>query len=103
MSKTGAQGIDPTSGEDAQHQALATSDLSVEELLAGGADVDELVSAGVLEDDDQNTDFTEANPEALKYKGGPVMSDDEFNALMKEDRWYISGRYLTEDAPDKKV
>ena len=103
MSKTGEQGIDPTFGEDTQQQALATSDLSVEELLAGGADVDELVSAGVLEDDDQNTDFAEVDPEAGKYKGGPVMSDEEFDTLLNRVKWFASKRYLTENAPDRTV
>ena len=81
---------------------LSRSDLSVEELLAEGADVSALVSAGVLHDDyPAGHDFTEA-PEPQKYDG-PPMSDEEFEYHIALGDWYNSGRYLTEDASNKPV
>jgi len=81
---------------------LSRSDLSVEELLAGGADVGALISAGVLHDDyPAGHDFTEA-PEPQKYSG-PPMSDEEHERNMARLDWYNSGRYLTEDASNRPV
>lgn len=84
-------------------QELSSSDLSVEELLAGGADVGDLVSAGVLHDDyPAGHDFTEEIPEPQTYDGLP-MSNEEFKFHMAIGDWYNSGRYLREDASNKPV
>jgi hypothetical protein len=73
---------EPFTGRDAYLHELSSSDLSVEELLASGADVSSLVSAGVLRDDyPEGHEFTEEVPEEETYDG-PPMSDEEFEALM---------------------
>ena len=60
-------------------EGLSRSDLSVEEKLAGGATVGDLISAGVLHDDyPAGCDFTEEAPEPQKYDG-PPMSDEELS------------------------
>lgn len=89
------------SGDD-YLEGLSSSDLSVEEKLAGGASVGDLVSAGVLHDDyPAGHDFTEV-PEPQKYDG-PPMSDEEFEYHMALGDWYNSGRYLREDASNRPV
>lgn len=82
---------------------LSSSGLTVEEQLAGGATVGDLISAGVLHDDyPAGCDFTEEVPEPQKYDG-PPMSEEEFEYHMAIAEWYNSGRYLTEDASNKPV
>jgi hypothetical protein len=73
--------LEPPVGRDAYLDELSRSDLSVEELLASGADVGDLVSAGVVYDDyPAGHEFTEEVPE--EAYDGPPMSDEEFEALM---------------------
>lgn len=85
--------IDPSFGRDAELHRYATSDLSVEEKLAGGASVDDLISAGVLYDDyDPDNDpayfFTplpteeEIARDRAEASKVPPMSDEEFAAAM---------------------
>lgn len=94
---------EPLIGRDAYLQDLSSSDLSVEELLASGADVGDLVSAGVLYDDySAGNEFTEEMPEEENYDG-PPMSDEEFKHLIEIGDWYNSGRYLREDASNKPI
>ena len=84
---------------------LSSSDLSIEEKLASGASISDLISAGVLHDDyPAGYDFTEGEEvvEEEKYNG-PPMSDEEFERLMAIGDWYNSGRYLREDASSKPV
>ncbi|NJM99192.1 MAG: hypothetical protein HC800_20485, partial [Phormidesmis sp. RL_2_1] len=50
MTEQGYERRRPIIGRDAELHQYATSDLSVEEQLAGGASVDDLVAAGVLYD-----------------------------------------------------
>ena len=85
--------VDPLIGRAAELNEYATSDLSVEENLASGASVDDLVAAGVLYDDydpDNNPVYSfaplpteeemAAQKEAATKK--PPMSDAEFKARM---------------------
>ena len=82
---------------------LSSSDLSVEELLASGADVGDLVSAGVLHDDyPAGHDFTEEMPEPQKYEG-PPMSDEEYELLIAKAKWGIAVSRLGKDAPPRPV
>ena len=85
--------VDPLAGRAAELNEYATSDLSVEEQLAGGASVDDLVAAGVLYDDyDPDNDpaylFTpERSLEEIAAQRAaapkkPPMSDAEFKARM---------------------
>lgn len=81
------------------------SGLSVEEQLAAGASVDDLVTAGVLYDDyDPDNDpayfFTPLRPKR-EIPVGPPVSDKEFEALIAIGDWYNSGRYLREDPSNK--
>ena len=83
---------DPSFGRDAELHEYATSDLSVEEQLAGGASVDDLVEAGVLQDDydpDNDPDyfFTPEPPERA-FTPGPPMPKEEFEARMKASSKY---------------
>lgn len=51
--------VEPLHGRTAEVNQYVTSDLSVEEQLAGGASVDDLIEAGVLYDDpDEGCFFT---------------------------------------------
>jgi hypothetical protein len=64
------------------------SDLSIEERLAAGASVDDLVAAGVLYDDydpDNDPDyfFTPLRP-VEEFTPGPPMPDEEFEARMNK-------------------
>ena len=71
--------VDPSVGRDARLQSLAVSDLSIEELMAGGADTDTLLEAGVLEADEPRTNFTEpVKPEDIAYTPGPPMPEKQF-------------------------
>ena len=78
--------VDPLLGRDAELHHYATSDLSVEEQLASGASVDDLVAAGVLYDDydpDNNPAyfFTPLEP-VEQIPEGPPVPDEEFEARM---------------------
>jgi hypothetical protein len=69
-------------------QWKSVSDLSIEERLAAGASVDDLVAAGVLHDDydpenDPDYDFTPLRP-VEEFTPGPPMSDEEFGARMNK-------------------
>lgn len=87
--------VNPLVGRAAELNDYATSDLSVEENLASGASVDDLVAAGVLYDDydpdnDPAYDFTPA-PTAeemaeirAKETRKTPMSGAEFQKWMKE-------------------
>jgi hypothetical protein len=80
--------LEPPVGRDAYLDELSSSDLSVEELLASGADVGDLVSAGVLYDDydpDNDPDyfFTPLRP-VEEFTPGPPMSDEEFKVWMNK-------------------
>jgi hypothetical protein len=68
-------------------QWKSVSDLSIEERLAAGASVDDLVAAGVLHDDydpenDPDYFFTPLRP-VEEFTPGPPMPDEEFEALLK--------------------
>jgi len=87
--------VDPLVGRAAALNEYATSDLSVEEQLSGGASVDDLIAAGVLYDDyDPDNDpaysFTPLPTEeemaaqrAAVPECSPV-SDAEFQEQMQE-------------------
>ena len=79
--------VDPSFGRDAELHEYATSDLSVEEQLAGGASVDDLVEAGVLQDDydpDNDPDyFFTTEPPERAFTPGPPMPKEEFKALLE--------------------
>ncbi|MEL6601712.1 MAG: hypothetical protein AAFP20_00620 [Cyanobacteria bacterium J06614_10] len=85
--------VDPSLGRDAELHQYATSDLSVEEKLASGASIDDLVAAGVLHDDyDPNSeeyDFTPLPPERDIPEGSSV-SDEEFDARMNASLRYCN-------------
>ncbi len=73
---------DPSFGRDAELHEYAVSDLSVEEQLADGAGVDDLIAAGVLYDDyDPDNDpaylFSAAAMKKDKLEG-PSISEEEF-------------------------
>ncbi|MGC1527444.1 MAG: hypothetical protein WA783_15470 [Phormidesmis sp.] len=91
--------VDPLIGRAAELNEYATSDLSVEENLASGASVDDLVAAGVLYDDydpDNNPAYsftprpTEAEMAAQREAATkkPPMSDAEFKALLESSSRY---------------
>jgi hypothetical protein len=92
--------VDPLVGRAAALNEYATSDLSVEEQLSGGASVDDLIAAGVLYDDyDPDNDpaysFTPRPTEeemaaqrAAVTKKTP-MSDSEFEERMNNLRRYF--------------
>ena len=106
VEKTMSQ-VDPSFGRDAELHEYATSDLSVEEQLAGGASVDDLVEAGVLQDDydpDNDPDyFFTAEPPAEKPTSGLEMSQERFEAVIAVGDWYNSRRYLRENPSNKPV
>ncbi len=91
--------VNPLMGRAAELDQCATNDLSVEENLAGGASVDDLISAGVLYDDydpDNNPvyDFTpeptaaEMAARRVEASKSPPMSDVEFKALLESSSKY---------------
>lgn len=82
--KSGAGQFDPSVGRDAEVQAIATSDLSVEELMAGGADVDTLIEAGVVDGgEEERTDYPEpVKSEDIAYTPGPPIPKEEFQAIL---------------------
>lgn len=63
---------------------LATSDETVEELLSGGADIDELIAAGVLDTDEP---ASEADEEEGEIELEPLsLSEEEVMAWFNERR-----------------
>ena len=92
--------VDALAGRAVEPNEYAMSDLSVEEQLAGGASVDDLIAAGVLYDDyDPDNDpaysFTPAPTaeEIAKQReavpdSSPPMSEEEFDALMESSSRY---------------
>ena len=83
--------VDPLVSRAAELNEYSASDLSVEEQLAGGASVDDLIAAGVLYDDyDPDNDpaysFTplpteeEMAAQRAAIPKGPPMSDAEFQS-----------------------
>jgi len=97
--------VDPLVGRAAALNEYATSDLSVEEQLSGGASVDDLIAAGVLYDDydpdnDPASSFTpersleEIAAEAKEVPKAPPMSDAEFQADVRE--YFKYGRMAAE-------
>ena len=84
--------VDPSFGRDADLHQYAISDLSVEEQLAGGASVDDLVAAGVLYDDydpdnQEEYDFTPLPPKR-EIPEGPPIPDEEFETLISTSLKY---------------
>ena len=97
--------IDPSFGRDADLHQYAISDLSVEEQLASGASVDDLVAAGVLYDDydpdnQEEYDFTPLEP-VEEIPEGPPMSEEAFEALMARARWGLEVHRLGKNAPPR--
>lgn len=97
--------VDPSLGKDAELHQYATSDLSVEEKLASGASVDDLVAAGVLHDDydpdnDPAYDFTPMEPAEVVLQG-PGMTEEEFEASLARARWCLEARRLGKKAPPR--
>ncbi|MEO1792683.1 MAG: hypothetical protein AAFR25_10720 [Cyanobacteria bacterium J06629_19] len=84
--------LDPSLGKDAELHQYVISDLSVEEKLASGASVGDLVAAGVLQDDydpdSEEYDFTPLEP-VEEIPEGPGISDEEFNASLARTRWFL--------------
>ena len=85
--------VDPLASRAAELNEYAMSDLSIEEQLAGGASVDDLIAAGVLYDDydpdnDPTYSFTPARSleeiaaEAKQAHKASPMSDAEFEERM---------------------
>ncbi|MEL6353281.1 MAG: hypothetical protein AAFR58_16240 [Cyanobacteria bacterium J06627_28] len=82
-----SQRVNPLDSRTAELHEYAASDLSVEEKLAGGASVDDLIDAGVLHvDDEEGCCFTpETTPEELaalraNFTPGPPMPHEAFLA-----------------------
>lgn len=97
--------VNPLVGRAAELHEYATSDLSVEEQLSGGASVDDLISSGVLYDDyDPDNDpaysFTplptaeEMAKRKAKAPKGAAISEAEFQAQMKD--YFKHGRMAAE-------
>lgn len=93
------QQVNPLVGRAAALHEYSTSDLSVEEQLAGGASVDDLISAGVLYDDydpennpayDFTSRLTVVEIAALQKRvpQAPPVSDEEFQADMQAHTKY---------------
>ena len=91
--------VDPLVGRAAELNEYAMSDLSIEEQLAGGASVDDLIAAGVLYDDyDPDNDpaysFTprpteeEMAAQRAATSECPPMSDVQFKALLESSFKY---------------
>ena len=84
--------VSPLVGRAAELDQYATSDLSVEESLASGASVDDLVAAGVLYDDydsDDNSAYSfTPEPTIEEYMPEPPIPEEEFKAQMKEATKY---------------
>lgn len=76
--------LDSSFDRDAELHDYATSDLSVEEQLAGGASIEDLTAAGVLYDDynPDDYDYTPLRP-VQEVPAGPPMPEEEFEALKK--------------------
>ena len=83
-------------------RALSSSDLSVEEKLAAGASVDDLISAGVLHDDyPAGYEFTTAEDVAererqIAFQSPP--SSEEIDLLKRRLRWGGEVHRLGKDA-----
>ncbi|PZO18176.1 MAG: hypothetical protein DCF25_10120 [Leptolyngbya foveolarum] len=78
--------VNPLLGRAAELNEYATSDLSVEESLAGGASVDDLIAAGVLYDDydpENNSKYCFTPEETLEeIPDGPPLPEEEFQVLL---------------------
>lgn len=65
---------------------LGTSDESVEELLAGGADIDELIAAGVL-DDQELTSQDDDDEEAIEAELSKFTREEVLAEMAYEQRF----------------
>lgn len=82
---------------------LSSSDLSVEELLASGATVGDLVSADVLHDDYPAAHgFTEEVPVEEKSEQ-PPRTEEETKRLIARLKWGIEVSRLGKDAPPRPL
>ncbi|MBE9180253.1 hypothetical protein IQ268_16950 [Oculatella sp. LEGE 06141] len=90
----------PNQPTDRDHylSQLATSDEDVESLLSGGASVDDLCEAGILDDGQEWQDTEEDVPPQEEALDQPPLSPEEVQALLDRCDWFINERYL--DAPN---
>ena len=83
---------------------LSSSDLSIEEKLASGASISDLISAGVLHDDySAGHDFTEEEEVVEEEYDEPPMSQEDIDSLKARLRWGIDVHRLGKDAPPRPV
>ena len=68
---------------------LATSDETVEELLSGGADIDELIAAGVL-DDDEPASQEDKEEEEIKLEPSTLTEEEVLARHNAHQKWLIA-------------
>ncbi len=99
-----ASGIEDPSQRELDLAELSGSDEDPGDLLSGGADVDDLIAAGVL-DGGENEREGWQDVEGVKLPEQPVnpvpMTSEEFKALMARCDWFINREYL--NAPSQPL
>ena len=81
---------------------LSNSDEDLEALLSGGADIDDLIMAGVLDDGSDETWGWQdvAGIPDPQYSSAPMpLSEAEFRVLMERGHWFLRRGWL--DAPSQ--
>lgn len=66
---------------------LGSSDEEVEALLSGGADVDELIAAGVLDDDEPASEDTEEEEEEIEIEPSKLTEKEVLARHKAHQEW----------------
>jgi short-subunit dehydrogenase len=82
---------DEPSNREIDLAALGSSDESVEELLSGGADIDALIAAGVLDvDEPASEDTEEGEEEAIDLSLITLTAEEAWAEFQQEQEWLIA-------------
>jgi len=76
---------------------LATSDETVEELLSGGADIDELIAAGVLDDDEPASEDDEEEDEEIEFEPSTLTEEEVMARHNAHQEWLIANGHKSQE------
>lgn len=69
---------------------LSISDEDVGDLLSGGADIDELIAAGVLDDDEPASQESGEEEEEIDFPPTTLTAEEVWAKFQREQEWLIA-------------
>jgi len=78
---------DNLSDRDMHRAELASSDEDVESLLSGGADISELIEAGVLDDDEPPLRDSDEEDEEIDLSPITLTAEEGWVEFQQEQKW----------------